>query len=46
MQELPRGLMLSVPLAEEELVPLLRDRNLSLAAVEWSNATVIISGTS
>jgi non-ribosomal peptide synthase protein (TIGR01720 family) len=33
MQELPRGSMLSIPLPEEEILPLLRDRDLSLAAV-------------
>jgi non-ribosomal peptide synthase protein (TIGR01720 family) len=45
MQQLPGGLMLSVPLPEEELLPLLRDDDLSLAAVNGPTLCVV-SGSS
>ncbi|HYV13611.1 MAG TPA: SDR family NAD(P)-dependent oxidoreductase [Pyrinomonadaceae bacterium] len=45
MQELPGGLMLSVPLPEEEILPLLRDDSLSLAAVNGPSLCVV-SGSS
>ena len=40
MQQLPKGAMLSVPLSEEELTPLLDDR-LSLAAVNAASLCVV-----
>jgi non-ribosomal peptide synthase protein (TIGR01720 family) len=43
MQELPGGLMLSVPLPEAEILPLLRDRDLSPAAVNGP-ALCVVSG--
>lgn len=43
MQELPRGLMLSVPLPEKEILPLLRDNALSLAAINGP-ALCVVSG--
>jgi non-ribosomal peptide synthase protein (TIGR01720 family) len=43
MQELPHGLMLSVLLPEEEILPLLRDNDLSLAAVNGP-ALCVVSG--
>jgi non-ribosomal peptide synthase protein (TIGR01720 family) len=45
MQKLPGGLMLSVPLQEEEILPLLGDDDLSLAAVNGP-ALCVISGSS
>jgi non-ribosomal peptide synthase protein (TIGR01720 family) len=45
MQDLPGGLMLSVPLPEEEIRPLLRDDSLSLAAVNGP-ALCVVSGSS
>lgn len=45
MQELPGGLMLSVPLPEAEVLPLLRDDSLSLAAVNGPTLCVV-SGSS
>jgi non-ribosomal peptide synthase protein (TIGR01720 family) len=41
MQELPGGLMLSVPLPEAEILPLLRDNDLSLAAVNGPSLCVV-----
>lgn len=41
MQELAGGLMLSVPLPEEEILPLLRDNDLSLAAVNGPSLCVV-----
>ncbi|HEY3581179.1 MAG TPA: type I polyketide synthase, partial [Pyrinomonadaceae bacterium] len=41
MQELPGGLMLSVPLPEAEIRPLLRDNDLSLAAVNGPSLCVV-----
>ncbi len=41
MQRLPEGAMLSVPLSEEELSPLLRDMELSIAAVNSSKQSVV-----
>lgn len=43
MQKLPGGLMLSVPLPEEEILPLLHERDLSLAAVNGP-ALCVVSG--
>ena len=45
MQELPGGLMLSVPLPEAEILPLLRGNDLSLAAVNGPTLCVV-SGSS
>ena len=41
MQELPGGFMLSVPLPEAEILPLLRDNDLSLAAVNGPSLCVV-----
>jgi non-ribosomal peptide synthase protein (TIGR01720 family) len=45
MQELPGGLMLSVPLPEAEIRPLLRDNDLSLAAVNGPSLCVVSGAT-